>query len=625
MNRAPAPRLNFGSLAIGLFFFAFAVPGFGESVPDSSEQVWNAYGGQMELELRGDYLPDFGIQLEHHGHPITDRERITFMVEPVEPFQLLVPYGNLEALDPSVGQARLRTGLTLRFGDRSVSLDKLRLTPGTSNNHPAFLARDELGRVMFSLTHMHILAEHERGLLTVQNAEVEASSELAALLGLDALDGMPIGLGWLDLEMTVPFGADVSGRAPACDDRPIWPQDGVEAEVGLIAMSQVAYQGVEPDTGRVKIAPSATLKNIGDADVPWFTKFSDPPDSLYPYDPADQHPFLVWNLYRIVDGRIEMLAESGVKHAFLTINQNCDINCGNNNILWPGCEDIYAAGTNDISWHQGPKDEIVASLGLWQNCPSFFRPGPCDEPGGQTGFSGDWLNRLLVDPAEFQQPGASYFLDAWYVVQYDRNIWSTMGYRPIDPTPEKEAWTFNPGPFNQGPMISEWVAKDNTDPMADHRLITVPSESPDAPYPSNMPQGHLRLLVKVTETAAGRYRYNYALQNFDFDRGVDRFHIPLAEGVEVFDSYFGGGPDAQAWDVQIAPDGVTFLPPEHQFQPWFTLYNFEIETDAPPGQGALSLGLANDAVTDAVEVQIVAPLAVGPEPVLFLDRFEEKD
>ena len=617
MHRNQRTRFRVACLAFGLIVLTLSA----HSQAVSSEQIWSAYGGNMELEIRGDYLPDFGLQIEHHGRPITRAERIGFVVEPIEPFQLLVPYGNLEALDPTVGLARLHTGLTLSYGGRSVSLDDLTLTPGAWGNHPAFVARDQQGRIMFRLTHMHILAEHERGLLTVQNAEVEASSELAAMLGLDVLADMPMGLGWLNLDMSVPFGADTSGRGPGCDARPIWPQDGqFEAEVALIAMSQVAYQGAEPGTGRVKIAPSATLKNISQADVPWFRQFSNP-GPIYPFVPADQHPFLVWNLYRVMDGRIEMLAESGVKHAFLTINVNCDINCGNSNILWPGCEDVYSAGNNNTSTYQGPKDEIQASLGLWDNCGSFFDPG-CT--GGQTQGSGQWLNRLLVDPAEFQQPGASYFLDAWYVIQYDRNIWSTMGYRAVTPTPSGQGWTFNPGPFIQGPMINEWVAEDNTDPMADHRLLVVPSETPDAPYPGNMPQGHLRLLVKVTETAAGRYRYNYALKNFDFDRGIDRFHIPLVEGAEVFDSFFGGGPDAQAWDVEISPAGVTFLPPEDQFQPWFTLYNFEIETDAPPSQSALSLGLGEGAVSDTLSVQILAPLATTPEPLLFFDRFEEK-
>jgi len=601
------------ALSMGCSAWAFDLDSLGE------EQVWHAWDGTMELEIRGDYLPDFGIEIFYHGQPVTTRQRIEFQVDSVEPFRLLVPYGNLEAVDPNVGLVEMQTGLTLRYGDNVVDLNELQLVAGQWGDHAAFVAQDMQGRTMFTLTHMHILAEHQRDLLTVQNAEVEASADLAALLGLDVLADMPIGLGWLDLHMEVPPGADTSGQGPGCDERPIWPQDGeFEAEVALIAMNNIAYQGTQPDTGLVKTAPSATLKNVSMADIPWIRQLSSHPD--YPYDPVDQHPYLVWNIYRIKDGRIEMLAESGAKHAFLTINVNCDINCGDGNILWPGCEDTYSAGNNDTATYQGPKDEIVASLGLWDSCGSFFDPD-CD--GNQTGFSGQWLNRLLIDPDEFQQDGAEYFMDAWYVIQYDTNIWSTMGYRPIDPAPNDSGWAFNPGPYKQGPAISEWVGEDR-EPMADHQRVVVPSAKPDEPYPDNMPQGHLRLLVRVHDQEDGTYRYNYALQNYDFERGITEFHIPLDAGMTVSDTYFGGVGEIDDWDVEIGADGVTFTAPEGQFQPWFTLYNFEVEVDSAPVTGELLLGLGNDAVMDEMPVTIMAP-ATGGEvvPEIFDDRFEE--
>ncbi len=583
------------------------------------EQIWHALNGTMELEIRGDYLPDFGIEISHHGELITSRQRIEFQLDSIEPFRLLVPYGNLEALDPDVGLVEMRTGLAIRFGDRVVDLDELQLVAGQWGDHPAFVAQDMQGRPMFTLTHMHILVEYERDLLTVQSAEVEASPELADLLELDVLADMPIGVGWLDLQMDVPSGADTSGQEPGCSERPIWPQVGAfEAEVALINMGNIAYLGTQADTGLIKTAPSATLKNISLADIPWFPQFSE--DLMYPYDPSDQHPFLVWSIYRMKGGRIEMLAESGVKHAFMTFNLNCDLNCGDSKILWPGCEDTYSAGNNDTATYQGSKDEIVASLGLWHNCGSFFDP-ECS--GSQTQYSGQWLHRLLIDPDEFQHDGAEYFMDAWYVVQYDTNIWSTMGYRSIDPTPSGSGWTFNPGPYQQGPAISHWVGEGRLQPMADHKLLVVPSVTPDEPYPGNMPQGHLRLLVRVHEEAEGRYRYNYALQNYDFERGISEFHIPLAPGTNVSDTWFGGVGELDGWSIEVSADGVTFTAPEGEFQPWFTLYNFEIEVDAEPVGGELTLGLGEGAVEPRLDVAILAPSLGSAVPAdIFDDRFE---
>ena len=270
-----------------------------------------------------------------------------------------------------------------------------------------------------------------------------------------------------ETEHSIPAGAELAGTPPGCSERPIWPQNGdYEADVTLINMSQIAYQGTNDVTGRIKIAPSARLKNEGLADIPWIGHFDDL--GLYvdemgqPYTPEDQHPFLVWNVYKVDDGRMQMLAGSGVKHAFLTINTGLDCqNCGSSNVLWPGCEDVYSAGNNDTATYQGPRGEIETSLGLWDNCRSFFDP---DCTGNQTDYATSYQHRLMVDPDEFQQPNTEYFIDAWYVIQYDVNIWNGMGFRPIDPAPSGGGWTMNPGPYEQGPVISQWVPEDNTDP-----------------------------------------------------------------------------------------------------------------------------------------------------------------
>lgn len=580
-------------------------------------QVWSAGSGSMELEIRGDYLPDFGIEILHNGEPITTRKRISFPLSEIEPMQLHAPWGNLEELQRDTGKLAARTGLSFRRLGREVSLDRISLLPAEGKGHPQFVAVDPAGNELFRLTHMHMLAHPEDALLSVANAEVEASPYLAKRLQLDALDGMPIALGWLELNMTVPAGADTSGTGPGCTERPIWPQDGqFEADVSLIDIGTVAYQGTEPGTGLLKIAPSATLRNEALADIPWIGHFSSHPD--YPFDPADQHPFLVWNIYRIANGRIQMLSASGVKHAFLTLNFNCDINCGDGNILWPGCEDTYSSGNNDTSTYQGPRDEIEASLGLWDNCGSFFDP---ECTGSWQQGAGQWLHRLLIDPAHFDTRG-DFFLDAWYVIQYDNNIWNGMGYRPIDPTPSGGGWTMNPGAYSQGPVISEWVAEDEQDPMADHAVITVPSETPGAPYPGNMPQGHMRLLVKVSESAPGRYRYNYALQNYDFDRAMEGFRIDLPEGVTVHDTWFGDvdGDAGNDWNITVNSDHVLFEAPAGNPLGWFTLFNFEIEVDAEPVDSEVVLDLGDDASLPEMSVSTLGPAAIMG--LLFRDRFE---
>ncbi|MDW8479492.1 MAG: hypothetical protein RML12_06195 [Xanthomonadales bacterium] len=95
-------------------------------------------------------------------------------------------------------------------------------------------------------------------------------------------------------------------------------------------------------------APGAALRNGDDertADVPWVRKFTVSPWN-YPYPGNDQHPYLVWNLYRIRDGRLEQIGASGVKHAFYTINWYCApgaCGAGGGQILGRACYDIYSA------------------------------------------------------------------------------------------------------------------------------------------------------------------------------------------------------------------------------------------------------------------------------------------
>ncbi|NBB91601.1 MAG: hypothetical protein GVY32_00345 [Gammaproteobacteria bacterium] len=608
------PKVVFATILIAIA----AWPASASTSEIPQNQVWPAGAGSMTLEIRADYLPDFGLEVLQGDAPIETRERVDFRVDAIEPLRVRAPWGHLESLDQSTGRLAVRTGLTLRHDGRTLALDPLFLVPGEHRGHPQLVAEDEQGRELFRLTHMHILALGDRGRLSIANAEVVASGYMADALGLDALEGMPIALGWLELGMTVPDGAIVDGEPPSCSGRPIWPQEGqYEADVTLINMSSVAYQGTEPGTGRVKIAPSATLKNEGLADIPWYPQFSSP--SGYPYDPADQHPFLVWNAYRVTENRIRMLADSGVKHAFLTINVNCT-NCGSSNILWPECEDTYSSGNNDTSTYQGPRDEIVTSLGEWDNCGSFFDPG-CT--GNQTGFSGQWLNRLLIDPAEFTgDRGGTLYLDSWYVVKYDTDIWNTMGFRSFEPTPSGGGWSMNPGPYQQGPVISQWVAEDETDPMADHDVIVVPSETPGADYPGNMPQGHLRLLVKVSQTEPGRYRYNYALQNYDFDRAMEGFRIDLPEGTTVHDTFFGDiDNDADNdWTIEVNADHVLFEAPADNPLTWFTLFNFEIEVDAAPVDSQVTLDLGSDAVMPEMQVTTLGPTLLTE--LIFGDRFE---
>lgn len=590
--------------------------------------VWSTWGGAGRFELRADYLPDYGLEIVVEGRAASDVVADRVEVRDLGSLSLHAPAGNFaEFLD---GRLQLATGIVLRHAGREVSLERLTATPGLSreNSHPVLRLTDGQGRHLLTLSHLHIIADAKDQLLTIHNADVTATATLAKLLNLPVLAGTPLGMAWLDLNLHVPPDADTSGIGPddetrglSCSGRPFWPQDGNQVDIALIGIGTVAYQGrtSEPKP-RVKVAPSATLKNVSAGDAVWVPKFSQIAE--YTFEPRDQHPFLVWNMYRIADGRIEQLGGSGVKHAFLTINFNCTINCGSNNILWPGCEDVYSASTNDRNQNQGPRGDIDPAGGLFFSTCSFFDPGCV---GNQTNDSTSFENRLLVDESELATPGAEYFLDSWYVVQHDVGIFNSMGYHPITPTVAGDGWSFPTGPFAEGPALAEWVALGDPDPLADHVQITVPSATPDAAYPDDQPQGHLRVLARATEVEPGVWRYNYAVMNFDFSRSLDRFDIPMAAGAALLDSEFRSpvvdGVAGDPWTISRSGNTLSFVAPANNTLRWFSLYNFEIETDARPADtlGNVILHAAEAGSPATVTAKVVAP---GISETIFLDGFE---
>ncbi|HET8648332.1 MAG TPA: hypothetical protein VFO85_22735, partial [Vicinamibacteria bacterium] len=364
------------------------------------------------------------------------------------------------------------------------------------------------------------------------NLDLRLAPALAARLGQPLHAGLTVGQLEIDLAAALPAGA-VEQRAGGCVT-PNWGDP--HNDVALIAVSQI--QQVARGNGVVAISPSAVLKNVGVTDVPWRGKFSPPGP---PYD-NDQHPYLVWNMYRVANGALEQLGASGLKHAFLTLNTNCG--CPSGNILWVNCEDTYGVGTNDSSGNVGPRKEISAFTGIWNRCGSIFDTNCDGLPNSAPPFSGpDDRRRLGVMETDLQTPGAQYYFESWYVVRDDTNIFNTMGYRQVSPAFSGTAWTFGLlTALIPGPVIDAWVNPANPGPLADSQRVVTEA-------------GQLTLAVRATDLGGGRWRYNYALMNHDYDRKVRSFAIPLPEGAVVTNTGFHDG-DRNAntdWTATVNP------------------------------------------------------------------------
>jgi len=204
-----------------------------------------------------------------------------------------------------------------------------------------------------------------------------------------------------------------------------------------------------------------------------------------------------------------------MKHAFLTLNTNCICNPGTGAILGQGCEDVYSTGNNNDSTRMGPRSEVTAHTGVWQRCGSVFDP-ECDNiQNSQPPFSGVGdKRRLVVTDADLQVAGAQYFFEAWYVVRDDVNIFNTMGNRQVTPSLSGNTWTFALSPYTVGPAIDAWVNPANPGPNADSQRL-------------NTTLGHITLAMRATDLGGGRWRYDYALMNHDFDKRLRAFSVPL--------------------------------------------------------------------------------------------------
>jgi hypothetical protein len=479
------------------------------------------------------------------------------------------------------------------------------------------------------------------GTLSFINADLRVLPAMAERLGDLRLAGTPIGVLAVDLRSRpVPGAAAESARLaaaeagsppPACGD---WSG---EVDVALIDIYAVNQAGGQPQqSASVVVVPSVTLKNVGTANVPWYTKYTSaqpgvgfsPSWSPPPYY-NDQHPFLVWQLLREHDGIFATLGRSSLKHAFATGNYNCDPGaCGFGgspmNILGLGCEDPYNFGSNTFPTALGPRDEVTASTGIWAHCNDPDTNGALVE----THFDGDGANPvdcvqdhpsgghnyfthgLTVAGSTLGVAGARYYLEAFYVVRDDVNILNTMGHVEVTPTWTGSLWTFpRVGAFTSGPAISRWAQPPVAGIATENRLLDTGGA------------GHVQLAARVTPLGPSYSRYSYALQNHDFDRRIRSFRVPFDTSAGVFVTLFADGDShaANDWAVAVDGAGVTWTAPAGAMpagvaapQDWASVYTFVIDSVAASASALAVLEPFEAGGPSSYAMRTLAPAAGQP-------------
>jgi hypothetical protein len=208
-----------------------------------------------------------------------------------------------------------------------------------------------------------------------------------------------------------------------------------------------------------------------------------------------------------------------------------------------------------------------------------------------------------------------YFVEAFYVVRDDVDIFNTMGHREVTPAKAGPAfpWTFAfPAgtAYAQGPAINAWVDPAAPGPNADNRVL-------------DTGEGRLQLAVRVTDLGGGRRRYAYALQNHDFDRRLDSFRVPFDAAQALIENVAYADGDAFAdndWTWTADAGGITWTlpdsPPASASPPaeldFATLIAFRFDSDQAAAPAEAALGVVAGTAFSQLRVATLAPAGGAP-------------
>jgi hypothetical protein len=593
---------------------------------------WQVEQGAVQLRWNLDLTRPLGFVPAHVSTRVaTERSDALIFDAPVDQVRAYV--GGTLARAP---------GIAITVGKRRILIDAIVQRAGKRRELALIDAR---GREWFYVDNQMALFESASARLRVLTADVRITPALAALLGEARYAGLAVG----DLKL--------EARARALDPAPTlakscaapnWPnRNGFVADVLLeaIAAQQMRCRrstglpncdGPGVDDGEVVLTPDAVLRNSdlqNTAEVPWYTQFYGPPATPgdYPYQGHDQHPFLVWSLYRIDgSGRLEQVGRSGLKQAFATLNEGCsDPTCvSGGHILGRGCSDPYTVGSNDAGFFLGPRREVIASRGQWGRCGSALDDVVTNPIPGLVGCDGvqdspvpddGYRDRMVVresriDPA--LNPGARWLFEAWYVVRDDVNIYNTMGTIEIEPSFVNTTWlTPTIRGFRRGPAIDEWIAPATTGGQARNtELVT--------------PEGRMRLAVRVSAVAGG-WRYDYALMNFDFSRpvtenaepnlrvirnlGIDRLSLNIdpAASDPTLEFADGNSIPSDDWSASRQGGEIAWQAPTGAALDWGSLYRFSVVAAQPPAESTMMLRVAEAGMPASYTIATLGPDALG--------------
>jgi len=389
-------------------------------------------------------------------------------------------------------------------------------------------------------------------------------------------------------------------------------EEGGAASVGpdviVGALLDIAKYGTVGGISAYSIG--TTSCNIGDAFLLWCDS---PVAGLCD---QTQHPVIAQNMYRLKNGRLEMLGMSWVKHAFCALDESLCSPCQSDpfgcKALGVGCSDPYAASINGWPSALGPRSQVNATTGIF--------PFPFTAPAAPATIGRRiQVPIAAVDPA--QNSGALYFGEGHYVTADDAaagNSNNNGSYRRMLVSGlSSGSWTigFSGETIAQKHAIHAWK---------DHGLgVGVPD--PDVAIQTVDVTGDGRFIVacKVSDNGDGTWHYEYAVFNQDSDRSARSWFVPIPASVVVTNlgqnivSHHSGEPYLTgAWSMSSTGTGAFWSTLTHAQNAnanalrWSTMFNFRFDANRPPVTGAATLGLFKSGTSADPSVTVLVPSAL---------------
>ena len=464
--------------------------------------------------------------------------------------------------------------------------------------------------------------------LSITNGRLLVSKEFANALGrpLDAgaiVGKISVGAAMQPIEIThLDENGDLkSASLPALNQPGVGTVPGPDVIVGeLIGLVQLDNGAVN---GQVGISLGTDACNKGTENVEWLA------------EPDNRHPFIPQNFYRMSGGAdntqtFEQIGQSWGKHAFAAASSNtCGFGCNGvgGDHLGSGCSDAYGAGLNGSQFGIGSRAWVNPFTG---NFPSGFAAD--DHSGHQHDVTS---HRILVETSDLipaQNPGATYFAEAQYVVGHEYtwcqahpgecNMYNNVSYQQQSVSGGPTNFGFNPigATVREQPAIMAWTG------------AIVNEGEPD---PGN--DGIFWVGYKVTGPNAGVWHYEYAVYNQNLDRAIQSFEVvfplfspdlsnvgfhapPQHPGFAQDGTQNNAGYSSEPWlftksFTSATWNCETFAQNQNANAIRFgTLYNFRFDSNAPPAETTANIGFFKTGSPISVKVQAPAQSDATPTP-----------